>query len=126
MEREDAGRHETAGEEVVVAIGKTWDAGFARKGIPLPVPVGPRRMKAQRRRLLTNHGFQLAATPRQAFRVGREPVAMLDDEHRDSSAEQVLDVMQRITGIGEPWRKVLKPLDKFPKLGELVLRKPLV
>ena len=51
---------------------------------------------------------------------------MFDDQHRNSAAEQILEVVQRVAVMGELWCKALNALDEFPKLRKLILRKTLV
>ena len=52
MEREDAGRHEAAGQGVVSVTRKKCDAGLAREGIPFSVAVGGCGIESNRCRRL--------------------------------------------------------------------------
>ena len=109
MEREDADRHEAAGQGVVPVMCKKRDAGLACEGIPFPVAVSGCGIEPERRRRMADHGLQFAATPTHALRRSHEPVVMFDDQHGNGAAEQVLDMVQRIAVMGKPWRTSSTP-----------------
>src|SRR5262249_22800654 len=101
---------------------KKRDGGLACERIPFPVAICASGIEAKRRRWMTDYGFQFSATPSHALRIGHKPVVMLDDQHGNSAAEQVLYVVQRIAVMGKPWCVAFNALHEIPKLRKLILR----
>ena len=123
MIRDRARGHEPPREQVVAVLRKKENARLGRERVPAPFARRSFRIEAERRRRLHDDGFKLASSPSHARRVFRKPVVMEHDKQRNSCAQNVLDMKQRLPVVTrEVGRIGINVVEELPEPKKLFLR----